>query len=222
MDGIIEVERGAGRIIRLSDKSLINDAKTELVKERLIQFINAYHADNPLADGIPRQELLSKIRTNWHIDDDKLIQAVLSYMIEIGVIEDLGKSIALTGFKIEYSEEQLKLKERIAEMYKSAGIEIIKNEEVLQVAGDAKTGRAIQGDLCDEAVILKLNPSYYISSEAWKKAVDAAESFDGGFTLAEYRDKLDTSRKYAEELLLAMDRQGITIFDGSSREVVRR
>ena len=222
MDGIIEAERGAGRIIRLSDKSLINDAKTELVKERLIQFINAYHADNPLADGIPRQELLSKIRTNWHIDDDKLIQAVLSYMIEIGVIEDLGKSIALTGFKIEYSEEQLKLKERIAEMYKSAGIEIIKNEEVLQVAGDAKTGRAIQGDLCDEAVILKLNPSYYISSEAWKKAVDAAESFDGGFTLAEYRDKLDTSRKYAEELLLAMDRQGITIFDGSSREVVRR
>ncbi|MBR2674955.1 MAG: selenocysteine-specific translation elongation factor [Mogibacterium sp.] len=222
MEAIAQIEIKSGRIIRLSDGSLMSDSKALMLRDKTVQIIEVYHKENPLSDGVPRQELLSRMRTNWHIKDEKLIQALLAYMLEAGIVKDHGKSISLSGFKIEYSEEQLELKGKIAEMYKAAGIELIKNEEIFSLTGDAKTGRAIQEDLCEEGVIVKLSPSYYIESGAWRMAVDAAMSFDSGFTLAEYRDKLQTSRKYAEELLSAMDRQGITRFNGETREAIGR
>ena len=49
----------------------------------------------------------------------------------------------------------------------------------------------------------------------------AARSFDGEFTLAEYRDRLGTSRKYAAEFLPAMDKAGITVFSGETRRAVK-
>ena len=56
---------------------------------------------------------------------------------------------------------------------------------------------------------------------AWNQAVDAARKIEGEFTLAEYRDRLGTSRKYAAEFLPAMDKAGITVFDGEKRRAVK-
>ena len=83
---------------------------------------------------------------------------------------------------------------------------------------DGRIVRAILEDLEEEGVIRKVNPSYYIQKTAWDQAVDTARSFEGRFTLAEYRDRLGTSRKYAAELLPAMDKAGITVFDGETRK----
>ena len=143
-------------------------------------------------------------------------------MLEAGVIEDRGKSIAISGFSIEYTPEQKALKDRFASMYREAGIEMIKNDEFLALHKDARIVRAMLEDLESEGVIRKVNPSYYIAKDAWDSAVETARSFDGAFTLGEYRDKLGTSRKYAAELLPAMDKAGITVFDGESRTVVKR
>lgn len=222
MDAAVNSEIDAGRIIRLEDRNLVSDSKMERMRDSLIRLIDAYHSENPLADGMPRQELLSKIRSNWHIDDDKLIQAILSYMIKSGVIEDRGKSISKAGFRIEYSKEQLELKDRIAKAYSDAGIEMIKVGELPSGNQDMKTIMAILEDLIAEGAILKLSPEYYIDSNAWDEAVDAASELGAGFTLAEYRDKLESSRKYAEVLLSAMDRKGITSFSGGKREVIGR
>jgi len=99
---------------------------------------------------------------------------------------------------------------------------MIKNDEVLALYKDARIVRAILEDLENEGAIYKVNPSYYIDKTAWKTAEEAARSFDGSFTLAEYRDRLGTSRKYAAELLPALDKAGVTVFNGESREVIGR
>ena len=212
----------AGSLIVLPDDTLVSDTKFAFLKEGIGQIINDYHAANPLADGIPRQELLSRLKERWFTEDDKLVQAVVKRLMADGFIEDRGKSIAISGFSIEYTEEQKALKEKIASMYAEAGIEMIKNDEIFALYRDGRIVRAILEDLEGEGVIRKVNPSYYIDSPAWERAVDAAKSFDEAFTLAEYRDRLGTSRKYAAEFLPAMDKAGITVFDGETRKVVRR
>ena len=212
----------AGALTVLPDDTLVNDVKLDRLKDDMIRMAEDYHADNPLADGIPRQELLSRLKERWFTEDDKLVQAFVKYMLNRGVIEDRGKSIAISGFSIEYTEEQKALKDKIAGMYEEAGIEMIKNDEVFALYKDGRIVRAILEDLEGEGKIYKVNPSYYISGKAWDRAVEAARSFDGGFTLAEYRDRLGTSRKYAAEFLPAMDKAGITIFDGETRKVVKR
>jgi selenocysteine-specific elongation factor len=146
----------------------------------------------------------------------------MKYQMDNDVIEDRGKSIALKGFRIEYTKAQLALKDRIAKQYTDAGLEMIKTDDVFEFDKDRGIISAILNDLTDEGVIHKVNPSYYISTDAWNKAVETALSFDEAFTIAEYRDRLGTSRKYASELLPAFDKEGITIFDGNSRTVIRK
>ena len=210
-----------GSLVVLPDDTILSDSKFTRLKEDTERIINDYHADNPLADGIPRQELLSRLKERWFTDDDRLVQAVLKYLLTLGFIEDRGKSIAISGFSIEYSDEQKSLKEKIKAMYTGAGIEMIKNDEIFALYKDSRIVRAILEDLESEGVIYKVNPSYYIDMNAWNQAVDAARRFEGEFTLAEYRDRLGTSRKYAAEFLPAMDKAGITVFDGEKRSAVK-
>ena len=210
------------RLVRLPDRTLLSTAKYDKLKSGLEDIINVYHDANPLADGIPRQELLSRLRDMWHTDDDKLVQSAVKYLMEHGAIEDHGKSIALAGFKIEYTPAQLALKNKIAGMYESAGLEMIRTDDVMAMDKNKGVISAILGDLTEEGLIIKVNPSYYISVPAWDEVLAAVRSFDGAFTLAEFRDRIGTSRKYAAEYLPALDKAGITVFDGTSRTVVKR
>ena len=221
MEELVKGLSADGSVIRLSDASLISDAKLERMRSDISQLIEACHQANPLADGIPRQELISRLKERWFTGDDRLVQAVVKHMLDTGAIKDRGKSIALSGFAIEYSAEQLALKDGIASRYAAAGIGMIKNDEVFALSKDAGIVRAILDDLEEEGRIVKVSPSYYIASDAWDQAVGVARSFEGSFTLAEYRDRLGTSRKYAAELLPAIDKAGITVFDGESRKVIR-
>ena len=210
-----------GSLVVLPDDTIVSDSKYLRLRADTENIINDYHGSNPLADGIPRQELISRLRERWFTSDDKLVQSVIKYMLAQGFIEDRGKSIAISGFSIEYTEEQKNLKAEIEAMYAKAGIEMIKNDEVFALYKDGRIIRAILEDLESEGVIYKVNPSYYIEKGSWDKAVLAAMSFDDEFTLAEYRDRLGTSRKYAAEFLPAMDKAGITVFNGETRKAVK-
>lgn len=211
-----------GRLVRLNDGTLISSVKFNRLSGDIEKIINEYHSHNPLADGIPRQELLSRLKDTWHINDDKLIPAIVKCLLERGVIVDRGKNIALSGFKIEYTPKQLELKKKIGDMYRQAGLDMIKTEEFYSMDKNKGVINAILDDLTEEGVIRKVNPSYYIETASWDKAVDVALSFGDEFSIAEFRDRLGTSRKYASELLPAMDKEGITVFDGNTRTVVRK
>jgi selenocysteine-specific elongation factor len=107
-------------------------------------------------------------------------------------------------------------------MYTQAGLEMLRTDDIMTMDRNKGIISAILGDLADEGVIVKVNPSYYISTDAWDQVVQTAKSFDGEFTIAEFRDKIGTSRKYASEMLPALDKAGITIFNGTSRVTVRK
>ena len=219
---VSELTEGSNaRLIKLSDGTLLSADRFARMRGELETIINDYHSANPLADGIPRQELLSRLRQTWYTEDDKLLQAAVRYLMDQGVLEDRGRSIALSGFRIEYTKEQLALKSKIADMYRKAGVEMLRTDDIMAL-GQKGIISAILGDLVSESVIIKVNPSYYISVPAWEESVAVARSFDGQFTLGEYRDKLGTSRKFAAELLPAMDRAGLTVFDGTARTMIKK
>ena len=223
LDPIVKNELEDKTLFKLADSSLLSAGKFERLRANLEYMINTYHEANPLADGIPKQELLSKLRENWHIEDDKLLQAMVKYLLDNKVIEDKGKSIALAGFAIQYTPEQLKLKDKMLEKYQSAGIEVRNSDEIMaEIKADKNSFGAMIKALESEGEIIKLEPAYYISKEGWSTAVAAAKAFTGEFTLAEYRDSLGTSRKFAEFLLKGLDKNGITHFNGTTRTVISR
>ena len=218
-----EIERciEEGKLVELEDGTILAASKFQMMTDRLIQLLQEYHESNPLAEGMPKQELQSRLRDIWHIQEDKIILGVVHRLMDLGTLMDCGKTVSMQGFEAVLTPEQEKLKERIAGMYKDAGIEIPKNDEIYALDSDKRVINAIFDRLYKEGVLVKVDPSYNISKEGWNRVVAAARTAgaEGSFVLADFRDTLNTSRKYASVYLAALDRAGITVFDGERRRL---
>lgn len=218
-----EIERciEEGKLVELEDGTILAASKFQMMTDRLIQMLQEYHESNPLAEGMPKQELQSRLRDTWHIQEDKIILGAVHRLMDLGTLMDCGKTVSMQGFEAVLTPEQEKLKERIAGMYKDAGIEIPKNDEIYALDSDKRVINAIFDRLYKEGVLVKVDPSYNISQEGWNRVVAAARTAgaEGSFVLADFRDTLNTSRKYASVYLAALDRAGITVFDGERRRL---
>lgn len=218
-----EIERciEAGKLVELEDGTILAASKFQMMTDRLIQLIQEYHESNPLAEGMPKQELQSRLRDTWHIQEDKIILGAVHRLMNLGTLMDCGKTVSMQGFEAVLTPEQEKLKEHIAGIYKDAGIEIPKNDEIYALDPDKRVINAIFDRLYKEGVLVKVDPSYNISQEGWNRVVAAARTAgaEGSFVLADFRDTLNTSRKYASVYLAALDRAGITVFDGERRRL---
>lgn len=218
-----EIERciEEGKLVELEDGTILAASKFQMMTDRLIQLLQEYHESNPLAEGMPKQELQSRLRDTWHISEDKIILGAVHRLMNLGTLMDCGKTVSMQGFEAVLTPEQEKLKERIAGIYKDAGIEIPKNDEIYALDSDKRVINAIFDRLYKEGVLVKVDPSYNISQEGWNRVVTAARTAgaEGSFVLADFRDTLNTSRKYASVYLAALDRAGITVFDGERRRL---
>lgn len=218
-----EIERciEEGKLVELEDGTILAASKFQMMTDRLIQLLQEYHESNPLAEGMPKQELQSRLRDTWHIQEDKIILGAVHRLMNLGTLMDCGKTVSMQGFEAVLTPEQEKLKERIAGIYKDAGIEIPKNDEIYALDPDKRVINAIFDRLYKEGVLVKVDPSYNISQEGWNRVAAAARTAgaEGSFVLADFRDTLNTSRKYASVYLAALDRAGITVFDGERRRL---
>lgn len=218
-----EIERciEEGKLVELEDGTILAASKFQMMTDRLIQLLQEYHECNPLAEGMPKQELQSRLRDTWHIQEDKIILGAVHRLMNLDTLMDCGKTVSMQGFEAVLTPEQEKLKERIAGIYKDAGIEIPKNDEIYVLDSDKRVINAIFDRLYKEGVLVKVDPSYNISQEGWNRVAAAARTAgaDGSFVLADFRDTLNTSRKYASVYLAALDRAGITVFDGERRRL---
>lgn len=218
-----EIERciEEGKLVELEDGTILAASKFQMMTDRLIQLLQEYHESNPLAEGMPKQELQSRLRDTWHIQEDKIILGAVHRLMNLGTLMDCGKTVSMQGFEAVLTPEQEKLKERIAGIYKDAGIEIPKNDEIYVLDSDKRVINAIFDRLYKEGVLVKVDPSYNISQEGWNRVAAAARTAgaEGSFVLADFRDTLNTSRKYASVYLAALDRAGITVFDGERRRL---
>ena len=218
-----EIERciEEGKLVELEDGTILAASKFQMMTDRLIQLLQEYHECNPLAEGMSKQELQSRLRDTWHIQEDKIILGAVHRLMNLDTLMDCGKTVSMQGFEAVLTPEQEKLKERIAGIYKDAGIEIPKNDEIYALDSDKRVINAIFDRLYKEGVLVKVDPSYNISQEGWNRVAAAARTAgaEGSFVLADFRDTLNTSRKYASVYLAALDRAGITVFDGERRRL---
>ena len=74
--------------------------------------------------------------------------------------------------------------------------------------------------MASEGKLVRLSHQYYIEKGAFDDALSGLKAKlyeDGSITLAEFRDMLGTSRKFAMAILDYLDQQKITRKDGDAR-----
>lgn len=186
---------------------------------KIRQHLEQFHSKNPLKYGVPKEEIKSRL-FEGNVKQ-KLYDDILSILEDRKVIKSNNKYVALFEFSITLTKAQEKIKECIISIYNSAGINVSKTEEVISsVSGEAAGVKSVLELLIDTGELVKINDDMIISDNAFNYSVKVLKDFfdsNKDITLAQYRDILDTSRKYAVSLLEYLDQAKITRRVGDKR-----
>ena len=118
------------------------------------------------------------------------------------------------------SPEEKKTRERLLKRYRDAAYEMPTVEEVLSSEKDKRNAQHMLETMAEEGLIVRLDHQFYIERECFDRAVEGLKKHieeKGNITLAEFRDMLGTSRKYAMAILDHTDSMKITVKTGDCR-----
>jgi selenocysteine-specific elongation factor len=209
-----------GKVISLSEDIYVHAAYIEEIEETAKNILTEYHGKNPISPGMQKGEFRKKLADKLYFADVKVIDPLLRHLIREEHLKDLGNSVALSAHRVEYKPEHLDLLTRLEKRYLDAGFEIPELEECIHEEKDKELARQMVEAMSESGKLKKLTYQYYMHSNHWDEAMkrfrDHIEKH-GKITLAEYRDLLNTSRKYAVLVLEYLDQQKITAMVDDAR-----
>lgn len=213
LDKILEILEEEDRISIIRRDYVVHSDYIKEICEFSCNVLKDYHDKNSLSEGINKEEFKSKISQKFRIFDSKMADEIISLAERQGRIKINAKSVSLAGFSVSYSPAMEAMKERIIKIYKDSRYEMPTVDEVLQTEKDQINARHIIDALINCGELVRLNYQYCIDKEAFDNALDKLKDKvhqNGRITLAEFRDIIGTSRKYAMEILDYLDSQKIT------------
>jgi selenocysteine-specific elongation factor len=218
LDKALDSVRNSRTVIRFdpSENRMIHNDFFELVKHKIQEKLSAFHKDQPLKAGMPRQELRSTVPGN-----DKLFKTVIESLAAKGEIVDQGDTIRRADHEIRLKDEEKGLKERLVEMIVQGGNSPPVLKEILQVtATDIKQVRSLLNLLEKDGQVVRVKEDLYFSAafinEVKRKVVEFIQR-EGGLTPSQFHDITGSSRKYNIPLLEYFDRDRFTMRVGDQR-----
>jgi selenocysteine-specific elongation factor len=210
---LVELATGQAR------KLLLHGDMIKELEDRVLQVLARLHEQFPLVSAHDRQKVQSQLD---YIGDDALVHAAVERLIQHRrVVGDLRR-IARADFKPKLSGNQRKLKDRIVAAYQEARFQPPEPSSFANQAGGNAAALKDLFELCVlEGYLVPIADDIYLHSDAeaeMRRRITEKLSDGGpGLTVAEIRDLLGTTRKYAVPLCEYLDRVGVTKREGDLR-----
>ncbi|MDR2166486.1 MAG: selenocysteine-specific translation elongation factor [Clostridiales bacterium] len=200
---------------------IIHRVYLESLGDKAKSILKDYHKMNPLQEGMTIKDLASRILPR---QPQNLAERAASAIIAAGMVKKSGQFAALNDFAVETTADHAKIKARLLEIYTSAGFAPPDKAHVAaQFATSAKERRAFEqmfaalvaaGDLVAITPQIHLHKSHY--NAAFAQFADMAAKAPEVLT-KDFRDALNTSRKFAMAILEYFDKAGLTKMTGEGR-----
>jgi len=178
--------------------------------ERVATILRAYHQQNPLRGGMPKEELKSRLALPARVFNESLARWLAS-----SVLAEEGAAVRLPSHQARFTPEQQQRVERLlARMAQSPYTPPARAEIEQELGAEVLAALLEQGKLykvSEEIVFLR---SAY--EEMVRRTVETIRA-RGRVTAAEVRDLFNTSRKYAIAFLEHLDEERITRRVGDER-----
>ena len=183
--------------------------------------LERYHQQNPLHAGVKAAELRQKLFRNT---DQPVADGLLRTLCREGRLKRVGDAYALADFEVRLTKRQAAIRDRLTAYYARAGVEPDATDEVLAQfqPGEKQDAKQVMESLMSSGALILLAPQLCVGREGFLRARDAAKAHfadNETLTLAQLRDALGTSRKYALALLEYFDRNRWTRKEGDFRRV---
>lgn len=214
IEGALKLLKEKAEIIEI-DGLLFHKTSIEETKMKFIETLKEFHNKNPLKPGILKEEL----RTAFGME-----QRVYDYILEKTpeIIRD-GEHLRLREFRIQAVDPLLK--ERILKEIKNGAFQPPLKEELAEIINiDAKKLDDILRLLNQEGLIERINDSFYLAKETHLELFRRLREFFSKkkeMTVSDFRDVLQTTRKYAIPLLEYLDSRKVTMRVGDVRKLLR-
>jgi len=207
------IAEGAAVVLgqEVTDASLLYTAKGWAGQSgRAQQTLAAFHAQYPLRQGISRQELRSRLGLTG-----ATAQVVLTHLAASGtIVDDDAGTVRLLDHEVAVSaEQQAAMNTYVAQLTKDpfpVTAPSIAADLLVLLAEQGRVVRATDGVVLEAASYREIEGRIVDHMRAAGKA-----------TLADVRDLLGTSRKYAQALLEHLDEEKITRRVGDERVLLR-
>ncbi len=207
----------AGEIVRHEDV-LLHKKTFDSLQEKINGLVGAFHKKNPLKPGMPKEEVRTLLKT-----DQKLFNFLLPRFKNIIVEKDL---IRLKDFKIALSGSEETYRSKIIAILEKGGFQPPTKAEMTEMLNiEQKQFADILNILTKEKAIVRINDSLYLSAASYESMMSLLKNFFSGkaeITIADFRDLLKTSRKYALPFLEYLDSNRVTLRTGDVRKLIRK
>ncbi|MEJ5315260.1 MULTISPECIES: selenocysteine-specific translation elongation factor [Anaerolinea] len=179
---------------------------------RLRKEMQAFHARFPLRRGIPREELKSRLKMSARV-----FNACLRRWLQEGHLREEASFLALPEFQVRFSPQQQTLIAGLMNRFASAPFTPPSVKEA-----QAEVGEEIYQALVESGRLVQVSPEVVFRKEDYDAMLDWVKrhfQHSPTLTVIEFRDALNTTRKYALGFLEHLDAIGITVREGDFRKL---
>lgn len=209
----------AGEVVVLTGGSSLPESSLVIDREGLAQAVSrsvgeiqAYLLANPLRRGMPREELKSRLKLS-----QQAFNALSGFIAGEGRLVESGTRVSLPGYEVRFSpQQQSQVKGLLARFAMSPyAPPSIKDCQ-------AELGEELFAALVEQGVLTPVSNEVVFRKEDFQVMLDEVRrilSTEGTLTAAQFRDRFNTSRRYALAFLEHLDSSGVTVRDGDLRRL---
>jgi len=204
-----------GSLLQFEDV-LIHKAAFDSFRENVIGLLTGFHRKNPLKPGMLKEEIRAHINI-----DPRLFGNLIALLKEVVLEKEL---VRLATFRVALTEVDETTKTKILELLDKSGFQPPSKEELSQALKiDQKRFADILKLMTKEGRLVRISDSIYTTSSVYKQMIDKLKDFYSRkpeMTIAEFRDVLNTTRKYALPFVEYLDANNITLRVGDVRKLL--
>ncbi|CAA9575725.1 MAG: Selenocysteine-specific translation elongation factor [uncultured Thermomicrobiales bacterium] len=205
-----ELATEAGDLLAAGATHLVTRPAWDALGDRMAAMIEEFHRTNPLRRGMPREELRSRLKLTG---GSGAFDASMSLAAQQGILVDEERTVRRPAFVIELPAVQRAAAARYLELVDASPYAPPGPAEA-GLSKEALVGLVERGELVEVGDGIVYRPE---TLDAIKTLVLAHIERHGKITLADYRDAVGTSRKFAQATLEFLDGVRVTRRVGDDR-----
>jgi selenocysteine-specific elongation factor len=224
-----EIREAAGKLAAGKRLRILGEQPLGLVSAQAMtkcaaairQAVEAFHGENPLLPGIPKQDLRGRAG-NPRVE---IFEAALDDLVKQRALVISGDLVQRAGREIALSPEEARAKEMIAQEFEHAGLAVPSFAAVLEkLPVESRRAQKILQILLREKVLIKVADDLVYHRSAVVRLREMLTKYRGerGDRLAvpAFKELTGVTRKYAIPLLEYLDREQVTRRVGDERVIL--
>jgi selenocysteine-specific elongation factor len=220
LDPILETMKSQKQLLTFGAKGLLlHKSVYEKIKNSIQHTVTTFHEKEPLRPGIKKANLLAQTAKSM----PPVFEAAVEELQTENVLALSNDIIKLASHEIQLSDEDKKLTNNIFQILQDGRFNTPPPKVMAQMLScpQDRIQFGLQALLGLDKII-RFEGDIYFSKDAIADAQKKLLAFDGEeITVGEFRELLDTSRKFAMPLLTYFDSIGVTERVGDARVISR-